>query len=108
MSRPEKLDDDVPQLGEQLTFSDPVPKTGAFTASGSYDSDEEGLALVKNPFLDPDVAEHWAKVYEKSEYECRAAFDPFFTWTDEEEKKLVRRLDWHVCLWAVSIALTKS
>lgn len=91
-------------------FSDPIPPTkddiyvGAASASGSgsaFDSDEDGDEIKKNPFLDPDVAAHWAIVYEKSQYECRAAFDPAFTWTEDEERKLVRRLDWRVCLWAV-------
>ncbi|KAK2623823.1 hypothetical protein QTJ16_007004 [Diplocarpon rosae] len=71
--------------------------------NASYsDSDEESGAYRNNPFLNPDIAEHWATVYEDSKYECRAEFDPTFSWTDEEEKKLVRRLDWRVCLWAVS------
>ena len=70
-------------------------------ASATSESDEDGDAFHKNPFLDPDVAEHWSNVYEKSTYECRAEFDPAFTWTEEEEMKLVRRLDWRVCLWAV-------
>ncbi|KAK6580988.1 hypothetical protein PZA11_006476 [Diplocarpon coronariae] len=65
-----------------------------------YSDPEEGGAYRKNPFLNPDVAEHWATVYEESQYECRAEFDPTFTWTDEEERKLVRRLDGRVCFWA--------
>jgi hypothetical protein len=96
-----------PQLDEKLqyeettTFSDPLPnKDVAFVGTAS-DSDEDGEALRKNPFLDPDVAEHWTAVYEKSHYECRGIFDPSFNWTEEEERKLVRKLDWRVCLWAV-------
>ncbi|KAH8691994.1 putative pantothenate transporter [Talaromyces proteolyticus] len=54
----------------------------------------------KNPFLDPEVAEYWRLTYEKSQYECRHVFDPALTWSEEEERKLVRRLDWRVCLWA--------
>jgi hypothetical protein len=96
-----KVDDKI-LYEETTTFSDPRPKDEAFTTEAS-DSDEDGAAYRKNPFIDPDVAEHWASVYEKSKYECRAQFDPDFTWTEEEEKKLVRRLDWHVCLWAVRI-----
>ena len=99
----EKLGEGLQFEGAQSTFStDPVPKSGAFAAS-TTDSDEDGDAFRKNPFLDPDVADHWTIIYEKSEYECRHIFDPSFTWTPEEEKKLVRRLDWHVCLWAVSL-----
>jgi hypothetical protein len=98
---PAKLDDKV-LYEETTTFGDPIPKGEAFATVAS-DSDEDGEAFRKNPFLDPDTAEHWANVYEKSRYECRAQFDPAFTWTEAEEKKLVRRLDWHVCLWAVRI-----
>lgn len=54
-----------------------------------------------NPFADPSVAEYYATVYEKSQYECRHVFDPTLQWSPEEERKLVRKLDWHVCLWAV-------
>lgn len=59
----------------------------------------------ENPFLDPEVAQHWADVYNDCKYEGRHAFEPAMTWTKEEEKKLVRRLDWHICLWAVGIFL---
>lgn len=84
---------------ETSTSSEPA-KNAAFVSVNS-DSDEDGEEYRKNPFLDPDVAAHWTMVYEKSQYECRDVFDPAFTWTEEEEKKLVRRLDWRVCLWAV-------
>ncbi|KAF7915734.1 hypothetical protein BELL_0074g00240 [Botrytis elliptica] len=92
--------DDSLQYEEVTTFGDPIPvKNATFVSTGS-DSDEDGSVFAKNPFLDPDVREHWTGVYEKSQYECRHAFDPNFTWTEEEERRLVRRLDWRVCLWA--------
>lgn len=53
-----------------------------------------------NPFADPKVAAHWAEVYENAQYECRHVVDPTLEWTPKEEKALVRRLDFHVCLWA--------
>ena len=97
----EKIDEGL-QYDETTTFNaGPVPKKDAYVSAPS-DSDEDGEAFRKNPFLDPDVAEHWSTVYEKADYECRHVFDPSFTWTEEEERKLVRRLDWRVCLWAVS------
>ncbi len=65
-------------------------------------SEQEFDALKKNPFLDPDVAEHWRQVYEDAEYECRHVFDPHLTWTEEEEKVVIRKLDWRACAWAVS------
>ena len=43
-------------------------------------------------FSDPVLADYWRKVYEKAKYENRHRFDPSFTWTADEEKKLVRRV----------------
>jgi hypothetical protein len=78
-------------------------KDGKPLASSELSGSEEGgYATEKNPFADPEAAEHWRLVYEKSQYECRHAFDPSLTWTEEEEKRLVRKLDWRICLWAVS------
>ncbi len=92
------------QYEEVTTFSsDPIPKAGTFARSSTDDSDEDGQLFKKNPFLDPDVAEHWTAVYEKSRYESRKEFDPTLQWTEAEERKLVWKLDWHVCFWAVRI-----
>ncbi|KAK7757338.1 hypothetical protein SLS62_000350 [Diatrype stigma] len=55
---------------------------------------------VPNPFQDPVVAARWKNVYEMAEYEARHVFDEELSWSKEEERKLVRKLDWHVCLWA--------
>ncbi|POS71379.1 hypothetical protein DHEL01_v210228 [Diaporthe helianthi] len=65
--------------------------------SGPEDSYD---AHSRNPFLDEAVAEHWRQVYDESQYECRHVFDPTLTWTEEEEKAIIRKLDWRVCLWA--------
>lgn len=62
---------------------------------------EDEATDSRNPFLDPDVAEYWGTVYEKAQYECRHVFDPSLTWTPEEEKAIIRKLDWRICLWAV-------
>ncbi|KAL2071872.1 hypothetical protein VTL71DRAFT_13107 [Oculimacula yallundae] len=61
---------------------------------------ETDASLSTNVFADPEVKDYYVNLYEKAQYECRHAFDADLTWTKEEEKKLVRRLDWHVCLWA--------
>ncbi|ORY66581.1 putative MFS transporter [Pseudomassariella vexata] len=53
-----------------------------------------------NPFENPDHAEHWRQLYEDAQYECRHVFDAALTWTQDEEKRIVRKLDWRVCLWA--------
>ncbi|KAI1385801.1 allantoate permease [Hypoxylon trugodes] len=68
-------------LGESLRIEDSVPDT-------------------ENPFLDTETAEYWRQVYENCQYECRHVFNPKLEWTAKEEKELIRKLDWKVCLWA--------
>jgi hypothetical protein len=58
----------------------------AANASDSYSS--------INPFEDPEVKAYYVDVYEKSKYECRHVFDAGLTWTLEEEKAVIRKLDW--------------
>lgn len=79
--------------------SDQVPdeqKVIEASAASSTDGGDE-----KNPFLDPEISEYWRQAYENAQYECRHVFDPTLTWSEEEEKRLIRRLDWRICLWAV-------
>ncbi|CZR35637.1 uncharacterized protein FPRO_00240 [Fusarium proliferatum ET1] len=66
-----------------------------------FDSgDETANSSIEHPFSDPEVADRWRKVYENAQYENRHRFDPSFTWTAQEEKKLVRKIDFRICLWA--------
>lgn len=53
-----------------------------------------------NPFKDPVIADYYRGLYEKTQYECRSAFDPEFEWTKEEEKKLIWKLEYRVALSA--------
>lgn len=69
-------------------------------ASSDNSLGPESTAFKTNPFLDPDVADHYRALYSASQYECRAVFDPLLTWTSEEERRIVRKLDWRVSLWA--------
>lgn len=69
----------------------------------SEDSSELELqqrSKQENPFLDPFLAEYYARIYEESKYECRSAFDPHFEWTEAEDKKLMRKIDRRVILSA--------
>jgi len=50
---------------------------------GSYDD---------HPFSDRVTAQYWREVYDKAEYEGRHRFDPNYTWTAKEERKLVRKV----------------
>lgn len=43
-------------------------------------------------FASPSVAEYWRNVYEKAQYEGRHRFDPLFTWTADEEKRVRRKV----------------
>jgi hypothetical protein len=69
---------------------------------GILDIDQETSGSAQhNPFADPEVAERYTSLYEKAQYECRHVFDPTLTWTREEERAIIRKIDWKVCLWAV-------
>ncbi|RTE79840.1 hypothetical protein BHE90_005686 [Fusarium euwallaceae] len=62
--------------------------------------DETASSTIEHAFSDPQVADRWRKVYENAKYENRHRFDPNYTWTAEEEKRLVRKIDWRITLWA--------
>lgn len=66
-----------------------VTKDGVVVST--EDSDH---SLSTNVFQDPEVRAYYVGVYEKAKYECRHVFDADLTWTKEEEKKIVRKLDW--------------
>ncbi|KAF3359922.1 hypothetical protein VdG1_04997 [Verticillium dahliae VDG1] len=61
---------------------------------GHYGSTEDHV------FSDPSVADYWRKVYEQAGYENRHRFDPTLECTAEEERKLVKKIDWRILLWA--------
>jgi hypothetical protein len=70
------------------------------TLISTVDSD---ASLSTNVFADPEVRDYYTKLYEDVKYECRHAFDADATWTEEEERKVVRRLDWHGRLKCISV-----
>ncbi|KHC56889.1 hypothetical protein MGE_05113 [Candida albicans P75010] len=65
-------------------------------SNSSLESDE----LSKNPFLDPKVEEYYRDLYEDSNYESYRAFDPQFTWSKEEENKVIKKINLRVALTA--------
>lgn len=75
------------------------PTTEADSQSGD---DLDGDNSRNHVFSDPLAAEHWRSIYEKAGYENRHRFDPGFTWTAEDERKLVRKVDLRIMTWAVS------
>lgn len=91
---------------ERSTTLDPE-KINA-TADPATETDTQSVDDLDGPnsrnhvFSDPVAAEHWRNVYEKAGYENRHRFDPEFTWTAEDERKLVRKVDLRIMTWAVS------
>ncbi|PTD13094.1 putative transporter [Fusarium culmorum] len=83
-----------------MAASDDGHKTTKVIDVKGHDQSPLTAAMNLHPFSDPEIADRWRKVYEKAEYENRHRFDPSFTWTDGEEKKLVRKIDFRICLWA--------
>ncbi|KAI0202110.1 MFS general substrate transporter [Astrocystis sublimbata] len=78
-------------------------KKASINSSADSLSSDETRPLKVNPFANPHVAAKWKKVYDDCEYECRHAFDPTLEWTEEEEKRVIRKVDWRVCLWACTM-----
>lgn len=74
----------------------------AGTDSQSTTDDLDDSNSRHHAFSDPVAADHWRNIYEKAGYENRHRFDPSFTWSPEEERKLVRKVDLRIMLWAVS------
>ncbi len=74
------------------------------TESGNMITKDGQVVIVTNEsdniFRDPEIAKYYSQIYEEVKYECRHEFDPNAEWTEKEEKKLVRKLDLRVCLWA--------
>jgi hypothetical protein len=86
--------------------STPAKGNAVLVTSSQDDSDHNGPSSsivekdVSNPFSDANVAAHYRALYDSVKYECRHVFDPELEWTAAEERRIVRKLDWHVCLWA--------
>ena len=82
---------------------DTTQKLGLVDSSSKLSADSlpaSEAELKANPFLDPVVAETYRQIYNEAGYECCEAFDPDLKWTQDEEKKLKRKLDLHVAVWA--------
>lgn len=58
-------------------------------------------------FKDPATVARWTAVYEEAQYECRHRFDPNFTWTEEEERKVLRKVDLKIMVfvWIMFMSL---
>lgn len=98
LERLEKLDSPIPKaLLEDAEFvteqGNVITKDGVVVSTQDDDRKDAPLGSKHNIFSDPEVKAYYIDVYEKANYECRHVFDAELTWTVEEEKKLVRKLD---------------
>lgn len=79
------------------TKSEPTPALNSlWKRSAKHDPNE--IATKPSVYDDPEQAKYF-QPHEK--YENLHRFDPSFKWTWGEEKKLVRRIDWKVTVWAI-------
>lgn len=96
--------------------ADGLPKAKFITSKGNaitkdgvvFTSNDSGSSLDGNIFKDPEIRDYYKQVYEDAKYECRHVFDPNATWTAEEEHRVVRKLDWRVCLWACTMFFSQQ
>ncbi|QLQ78669.1 hypothetical protein HG537_0B00160 [Torulaspora globosa] len=65
-----------------------------------YDDDLLSSSSECHVFTNPQQAKYYRDLYESTDYECRHLFDPDMTWTEEEERSVVKKNDWYVTFWA--------
>lgn len=89
----------VPSTGDEKNLA--VSSSNNTSVDERAGGDEAGYGSSdEHIFSDPSLAEYWRGVYEKARYENRHRFDPAYKWTAEEEKKLVRKIDMRIMVWA--------
>lgn len=95
------LSSDDPEDHKSYGSLDATPSQSPTALLGETIRIEDPVVEIENPFLDTETTEYWRQVYENCQYECRHVFNPKLTWSVREERELIRKLDWKVCLWAV-------
>ncbi|OTB12254.1 hypothetical protein K445DRAFT_199156 [Daldinia sp. EC12] len=95
------LASDDPEDQKSYGSLDATPSQSPTALLGETIRIEDPVIGIENPFLDTETTEYWRQVYDNCQYECRHIFNPKLTWSAREERELIRKLDWKVCLWAV-------
>ena len=73
--------------------SDPDTNIGEIVGEELLHTTGNKLGSIEpHVFSNTRRAAHWLRVYEDATYEGRHRFDPAFTWTEEEEKVLRRKV----------------
>lgn len=75
-----------------MAFTDKDDAASKGAVNSIRDPGDESDSSSSHIFSDPSVADWWRKRYEAAGYENKHRFDPTYTWTPEEEKKLVRKV----------------
>jgi len=70
---------------------DSPPRTESIIDGDSEKGDPDYGSYDDHIFSNPEVAAHWAAVYENAKYEGRHRFDPTFKWSAAEEKAVRRK-----------------
>ncbi|KAK0215652.1 allantoate permease [Armillaria fumosa] len=84
-------------LADELVDGEPEPFKFSNVFRRRKNEELDAIATKRSVFDDPEMAPHY---WPKKEYENIHRFDPSARWTVQEEKALVRRIDWKVMLWA--------
>jgi len=72
----------------------PITQTSdSGSSNGSSNERPTQGSRESHVFKDRITAQYWREVYDRAQYEGRHRFDPDCTWTAEEEKKLVRKVN---------------
>ncbi|KAL5117186.1 hypothetical protein ACEQ8H_004874 [Pleosporales sp. CAS-2024a] len=72
----------------------------ATSHQASFEARPKHGSYEDHAFKDAATAQYWRHIYETAGYEGLEQFDPNYTWTAAEEKRLVRKLDFRITLWA--------
>ncbi|KAI1105955.1 MFS general substrate transporter [Jackrogersella minutella] len=78
----------------------PTPADRSVSSSKEAADGKEYGSTEDHIFADAAVAAHWRGVYERARYENRHRFDPAYKWTADEERRLVRKIDARIMVWA--------
>lgn len=95
---------DVAVKADSTSSGSPDNKTTeSLIHSGEEEIDGDYGSYHDHVFKDPKIAEYWRNVYENAQYEGRHRFDPNFTWSATEEKRLKRKVTKHAHIYFLSV-----